>query len=308
MSGRVLITGGCGFVGVNLGRLLIDRGWTVVAYDSLVAGSRSDAERVGMAVVEGDVRDAETLAAAAGHADLVVHLAAHTSVIDSIEQPALDLDVNVTGTLNALVAARDAGARHFVFASSNAPLGSAPAPSREDVLPQPLSPYGASKLAGEALCSAFRASYGLPATVLRFSNVYGPYSYHKGSVVALFMRRLLRGDGLTIYGDGEQTRDFVHVTDLCQGIFAALGLDSAGDTYHLASGTETTVNSLASAMFELFPDHPGQIEYVQARPGEVLRSYSDISKARADLRFTPTIDLPSGLAETKLWFLEEYGE
>ncbi len=306
VSTRALVTGGCGFIGVNLGRKLVARGWDVVAYDSFVSGVPADAAAAGMEVVEGDVRDSAALAKAAAGADYVVHLAAHTSVIESIEEPAHDIDVNVAGTLNALVAARDGGASSFVFASSNAPLGDIEPPVREDRLPAPASPYGAAKLAGEALCSAFSSSYGLPTTVLRFSNVYGPYSYHKGSVVALFMRKLIDGDQLVNYGDGEQTRDFVYVADLVDGIVAALESGLAGETFHLGSGTETSVNDLTAKMIDLFPDTQSSVGHQPARAGEILRSFSDISKAQKQLGFAPQVGLDAGLASTKEWFLEAY--
>ena len=137
------------------------------------------------------------------------------------------------GTLNALLAARDGGAGAFVFASSGAPLGAAEPPGHEGLAPRPLSPYGASKLAGEGLCSAFSGSYGISATALRFTNVYGPFSYHKGSVVALYLKRIMDGRSLTVYGDGEQTRDFLYVDDLCDAVVAAIARRPSGGLYQL---------------------------------------------------------------------------
>ena len=304
---RALITGGCGFVGVNLGRLLVSKGWSVAAYDSLVTGIREDAEAAGMELVLGDVRDRERLIAAAADSDFIVHLAAHTSVIDSIQDPAHDVDVNVTGTLNALLAARAADVDGFVFASSNAPLGDAEMPLREDRVPAPVSPYGASKLSCEALCSAFGGSYDLPTTVLRFSNVYGPYSYHKGSVVALFLKRLLDGESLVIYGDGQQTRDFVHVDDIAQGIVAALESGLRGETFHIGTGVETSINELTQMIVDAFPGRSVDIEHRPVRAGEILRNYSDITKAREMLAYDPKVELADGLRSTKDWFTKVYG-
>jgi len=303
----ILVTGGCGFVGVNLARVLAPRGWRLLAFDNLSTGTRIDGEVAGYEVIEGDVRDLDALREVTRGADYIVHLAAHTNVIESIDDPQNDVDLNVGGTLNALIAARDNGVGGFVFASSNAPLGEVEPPTREDKVPKPLSPYGASKLAGEGLCSAFHGSYGVPTTVLRFSNVYGPYSYHKGSVVAAFMKRALDGDPLIIYGDGDQTRDFVHVADLAGGIVQALESGLGGETFHLGSGTETSVNELARLIVGLFSDRPVEIEHRPERPGEILRNYSDISKARSMFGFDPGTSLAGGLAETRDWFLEAYG-
>lgn len=309
MSGaaQALITGGCGFIGVNLGRLLVERGWSVTAYDNLSSGSLEDAAAAGYdSVIEGDIRDAGALAAAASGFEYMVHLAAHTNVVESIDDPTTDIELNVGGTLNALLAAREADVAGFVFASSNAPLGEVDPPTHEALVPRPLSPYGASKLSGEALCSAFAGSYGTPATVLRFSNVYGPYSYHKGSVVAAFMKRAMLGEALTIYGDGEQTRDFVYVEDLCRGITQALESGLEGETFHLGSGTETSINDLASRVIGVFSDREVDLKYEPPRRGEIMRNYSDVSKAKAKLGFNPSTTLDDGLAATHAWFREAY--
>lgn len=299
----VFVTGGCGFIGTNLGRLLSQRGCSLVSFDNLSSGREDDALEAGYErVVVGDVRDSEALTKAAQGADYVVHLAARTGVVDSVEDPRGDVEVNVLGTLNALLAARDVGASTFAFASSNAPLGSVEPPVSEDRPPRPLSPYGASKAAGEALVSAFAGSYGLSTTMLRFSNVYGPYSYHKGSVVALFFKRILEDRPLVVYGDGEQTRDFVYVDDLCRGVLAALEGNHAGETFHLGTGTETAIQDLVQEMKELFPDRTIEVEHRPERPGEIRRNYADIGKARRVLGFAPGTSLSEGLHRTREWF------
>ena len=299
----VLVTGGCGFIGTNLGRALSERGCRLVAFDNLSSGSQADAARSGYAdVVVGDIRDAEAIAKAAQDADYVVHLAAQTGVIPSIQDPRSDVETNVGGTLNTLLAARDAGVDGFVFASSNAPLGSVQPPSREDLPARPLSPYGASKLAGEGLVSAFAGSYGLRTATLRFSNVYGPFSYHKGSVVALYFKCLAEQTPLVVYGDGTQTRDFVYVEDLCLGIAAALEGDVAGETFHLGTGTETTINDLVALLQKLYDDRDIVVEYRPARDGEIHRNFSDITKARTVLGYDPHTALVDGLAATRAWF------
>jgi len=303
----VLVTGGAGFIGVNLGRLLAAAGARTIAYDSFVTGRVSDAEAAGYDdIVAGDIRDADALASAARGVDAIVHLAARTGVVDSVEDPRGDAEVNVMGTLNALLAARDGGAGAFVFASSGAPLGSVEPPGHEGLAPRPLSPYGASKLAGEGLCSAFSGSYGISATALRFTNVYGPFSYHKGSVVALCLKRIMDREPLVVYGDGEQTRDFLYVDDLCAAVVAAIVQRPTGGLYQLGTGTETSVNQLMVLLAELMADAGVEVVHEPERPGEIRRAFSDISRAKTDLGYAPDTPLVQGLRTTADWFRQEY--
>ena len=190
-----------------------------------------------------------------------------------------------------------------MFASSGAPLGSVDPPGHEGLAPRPLSPYGASKLAGEGLCSAFAGSYGLPATALRFTNVYGPFSYHKGSVVAAFMKRIMDGDPLVIYGDGSQTRDFLFVDDLCRAVHRRVGAPPLGELYQLGTGIETSVNELVEQLVAVFPDREVPIRHEPARAGEIARSFSDISQARDALGYQPSVGLVDGLRVTRDWFV-----
>jgi UDP-glucose 4-epimerase len=302
-SARVLVTGGAGFIGVNLAPVLAEAGFATRCFDDFSTGHRADAEHASYdEIVEGDVLDGAALAEAVGGCTHVVHLAAQAGVPTSVADPLRDCELNVHGTLNALIAARDVGVEGFVFASSNAPLGEIEPPAHEGMVPRPTSPYGASKLAGEAYCSAFAGSYGVPATVLRFANVYGPYSYHKGSVVAAFCRRAMAGEPLVVYGDGSQTRDFVFVEDLARGIAAALGHGGAGVVAHLGSGTETTVLAVA----KLVSDRLGHVavEHHPVRAGDVERSSSDITRARELFGFAPRVSLEAGLDRTVEWFRE----
>ena len=303
-SRTVLVTGGCGFIGVNLARSLVAAGYEPVAYDNLSTGRLEDGKAAGFTeIIEADILDADALARAARGVYGIVHLAARTGVVDSIEDPRGDLEVNVGGTLNALLAARDGGASAFVFASSGAPLGSVEPPGHEGLAPRPLSPYGASKLAGEGLCSAFAGSYGLPANALRFTNVYGPYSYHKGSVVAAFMKRIMDGQPLVVYGDGSQTRDFLFVDDLCRAVVAVLGRRPEGELFQLGTGVETSVSELVDALVAVFPDREIDVRYEPARPGEIARSFSDITRACRTLGYRPSVGLDEGLRVTRDWFV-----
>lgn len=305
MSGRVLVTGGAGFIGVNLSPVLTEHGLTTRCYDNFTTGHRSDAESAGYdEIVEGDILDADGLSAAAQGCDYVIHLAAQAGVPQSIADPYRDSALNVGGTLNALVAARDAGVSGFVLASSNAPLGEIQPPANEQMVPRPKSPYGASKLAAEAYCSAFHGSWGVPTIALRFANVYGPYSYHKGSVVASFCKRAIAGEDVIVYGDGSQTRDFVYVKDLCAGIAAAVTSGHGGIVAHLGTGIETPVIDVANAVLTAVNDPALTIEHRPIREGDVARNCADITLARTTFGYNPTTTLETGLASTVAWFRE----
>ena len=299
---RALVTGGAGFIGSALVRLLVERGYAVRAYDDLSGGSVANLEGTDAELVEGDVCDVEALVRSARGCDLVFHLAAGAGVLPSIEDPFGDFDLNARGTLAALWAAREVGAGRFVFSSSNAPLGAGAYPAGEEKPVAPLSPYGASKAAGEAYCSAFHGAYGLDAVAVRFSNAYGPRSVHKSSVVALFIRRLLAGEELVVYGDGDQTRDFVYVSDLVDGLLRAAETDGVGgEIFQLASGVETSVNELVSLLGEVAGLEP-RVRRASARPGEILRNYSLIEKAQHRLGYSPAVALEDGLRRTWAWF------
>jgi UDP-glucose 4-epimerase len=214
-------------------------------------------------------------------------------------------ELNVVGTLNLLTASRDHGVNGFVFASSGATLGEQRLPLNEEKVPKPQSPYAASKLAGEAYCQAFHGAFGLSAVSLRFSNVYGPYSFKKGSVVAEFFRCAFAGRPLVIFGDGQQTRDFIHVSDICQAIELAATRQLGGEVFQIATERETSIKDLASrvkTLFERTLERPVEITNQPRRTGEVLRNTSEITKARTMMGFSPAVELDRGLEETLRWF------
>lgn len=314
---KILITGGCGFIGANLiDFLLKSGGHELTILDNLSTGSTEYLTEVleshGLGLrdvefIEGDIRNSSTVRETCKGVHAVVHLAAHAGVIPSIENPFFDADVNVTGTLNLLDASRKAGVEKFIFASSNAPLGTQSPPMNESKAPGPLSPYGASKLAGEGYCSAFFSSYGLKTLVLRFSNAYGPRSLHKNSVVSRFIKDGLSLGRLTIYGDGTQTRDFIHAEDLARAIDGVLRADSDdiyGETFHLGTGTETKIIDLANIMKELLGNGV-EIAFEPERAGEIMRNYSDITKARRMLGFYPQVGIEEGAAGVFDWFMRQ---
>ncbi len=303
---RALVTGGAGFVGSALVRLLGERGYGVRVYDDLSLGRAEHLDGTDAELVRGDVRDVDALARAARGCDVVFHLAAGTGVLPSIEDPFADFDLNARGTLAALAAAHRAGAARFVFSSSNAPLGAGAYPASEEKPVAPLSPYGAGKAAGEAYCSAFHGAYGLDAVAVRFSNAYGPRSAHKSNVIPVFIRRLLAGEELVVYGDGAQTRDFVFVTDLAAGLLRAAETHGVGgEIFQLASGVETSVNELVSLLGEIAGRVP-RVRQEPPRPGEIVRNYSRIEKARRRLGHAPAVPLADGLDRTYEWFAREW--
>lgn len=305
---HVLVTGGAGFVGANLVRLLLDEGYQVRVLDNFSVGRRSYLDGLELEIQEGDILDVEAVQHAVDGVDGIVHLAAQTGVPGSLADPRKDCEVNVIGTLNMLEAARAEQERRgqqlrFVFASSNAPLGKQPPPATEDKAPLPISPYGASKLAGEGYCLAYHGSWNLGTMVLRFANLYGPYSAHKDSVVAKFIKNALQTGVLTIYGDGAQTRDFIHVADLSRAIIAGLTSDVGGETFQIATGVGTSILDLARRVRNVLPDQDLRIDHAEQRAGEIIKNYSSVEKVRHRLGWSPQISLDQGLAETVDWFL-----
>ncbi len=303
---NVLITGGAGFIGANLVRRLLEHDYRVTVLDNLSAARRSYLEDLPVALIEGDIRDVDVVNRTVRSHEGVVHLAAHTGVPGSLKDPRRDCEVNVIGTLNLLEACRNATSPgspvpRFVFASSNAPLGRQPPPATEDKAPLPISPYGASKLAGEAYCLAHHGSWGLPTVVLRFSNVYGPYSTHKTSVVSRFLTDIMEGGRITIEGDGEQTRDFIYVDDLCRAILAALQSDLGGEVFQIATGQETSIRELAALIQDVVGRDVG-ITHGPPRQGDMRQNFSSVRKAEAMLGWRPGTSLRDGLRTTWNWF------
>jgi len=301
-----LVTGGCGFIGVNLVSRLAGRGARVRILDNLSLGRREDVAPFGIDLRVGDIRDMAALKDACQGMDVVVHLAAHTRVVESISHPELNFEINAVGTMNVLRACRDAGVKKVIFASTGgAILGEQVPPVHEGMVPRPVSPYGASKLVGEAYCSAFCGSFGLNTVALRFSNVYGPFSYHKGSVVAQFFRNLMQEQPLVIYGDGQQTRDFLYVDDLVDAVLLADESETPGEVFQIASGRETSLKDLLAGMKKVLPGVKFDVRYEAARTGEILRNYASIEKARRLLGYNPQTALDEGLRSTWSWFVSQ---
>ena len=305
-TSRVLVTGGAGFVGATLVRRLVDSGHAVRVFDNYSAGDASYLDGVDAELVEGDIRDPAALDAALPGMDAVIHLAAAGSVVMSVQDPVMNFDANVVGTFRVLDAARRAGVERIVQASTGGALiGDATPPVDERSLPKPISPYGASKLAGEGYAYAFSKAYGLRTVALRFANVYGPWSAHKQGAMTLFFRAIHAGEPLVIYGDGTSSRDYTHVDDIALALQLALEGDVPGGTVlHIASGVETTVAELARLCREAagVPDHP--VEYRARRAGEVNRNFATYDLAEQMLGYKPSIDRETGIRLTWQWYQE----
>ncbi len=314
-----LITGGCGFIGLALIRQLLgDDANRIRIVDNLSTGTRDDLagvcayaevpyQQVGVSdekveLVVADIRQQEVAEHIAADIDVIVHLAANTGVAPSVEDPRTDCVTNVIGTLNYLEAARLHGVERFVFASSGAPIGEVEPPIHEELPAHPVSPYGASKLAGEGYCSAYFRSFGVNTVALRFGNVYGPGSLHKSSVVAKFIRLAMAGEVLEIYGDGSQTRDFIYIDDLIEALMLAASRPGVGgEVFQIASNRETTVGEIAHSLVEVLRTNgvaAPRIVNSEKRVGDVMRNFSDTGKARTKLGWAPATELKNGLQNT----------
>lgn len=325
---RWLITGGCGFIGCNLIRHLVaEGGHRLRVLDNLEVGRRERLEAFGPVVemapaacatesapdhielIVADILDADAVRAATRGCDVVVHLAANTGVPASVQDPRRDCLVNVVGTLNCLEAARAERIKRFVFASSAAPVGEVEPPVHEEKAPHPVSPYGASKLSGEGYCSAYFRTFGLDTVALRFGNVYGADSDHKTSVVATFIKRALAGEALEIYGDGDQTRDFIFADDLIRAVRRAATVTGiGGQIFQIATAKETTITGLAELVAKVLADHGlGGLKIRRAPPraGDVRRNFADASKAAALLDWRAEVSLEEGVARVVAWFVRD---
>ena len=323
-----LITGGCGFIGTSLiARLLLDKDTkhNIRILDNLSTGTRDDLSSVAsflevdnidnlslsldtIELIVGDILDEDLAYKVTKNIDVIVHLAANTGVGPSVENPRLDCYTNVIGVFNYLDAARVNKVPRFIFASSGAPVGEADPPIHEELPPHPVSPYGASKLAGEGYCSAYNKSFGIDTVMLRFGNVYGPRSLHKSSVVAKFIRQALNGETLVVYGDGTQTRDFIYIDDLIDALISSSHIDNiGGEAFQIASGMETTIGEMTDSLINVMKDYGvNDIKVINGenRIGDVKRNYSDTAKAKIRLNWHPKVNQKEGLLKTVEYFIK----
>ena len=301
---RVLVTGGAGFIGSHLARALLERGAEVRILDNFATGRRSNLAAVGAdaEIVEGDIQSYERVHRAVAGCEVVLHEAALPSVPRSIQDPLTSNATNVIGTLNLLLAARDSNVRRVVLASSSSVYGANPElPKREDAPTLPISPYATAKLAAENYGRSFHAVYGLETVALRYFNVFGPRqdpTSQYAAVVPRFIATLLAGGQPVIYGDGEQSRDFTHVANVVTANLLAMDAAAApGQAYNIACGEQVSVNRLVAEIGALLQCEVNP-EHVAGRPGEVPHSLADLTRARDDLGYEPTIRLREGLEDT----------
>lgn len=294
---RVLVTGGAGFIGSHLVKALLRAGHFVRVLDNFSTGSMDNIVDVArdVEIVVGDVRDYSVVEKCVRGVDVVIHLAALIDVAESIERPDLYFEVNVIGTHNIAKACR--GVNVLIFASSSSVYGDPlKIPIPEDHLLSPRSPYAASKAAGEALIQAFSSIYGYRPIILRIFNVYGPkQSRAYAGVVIEFIRRVLRREPPIIYGDGEQTRDFIHISDVIDAIMKAMSIERARGVFNIGSGKAVTINQLAKLILKTLNREDLKPVYAPPRPGDIKHSIADITKSRKILGFEPKISLEEGI-------------
>jgi UDP-glucose 4-epimerase len=306
---KALVTGGAGFIGSNLALALLARGHEVRLLDNFSTGHRSNLEPLDAELVEGDLRSYERVAAAVSGVEVVFHQGALPSVPRSIQDPLTSTAVNVEGTLNVLLAARDAGVRRVVFASSSSVYGDAPGmPRRESQPLAPIAPYAVSKLAAEQYCVVANRVFGVETVALRYFNVFGerqdPLSGY-AAVIPKFIRLMLDGRPPTIFGDGETSRDFTHIENIVEAnLAAAVEPAAAGRVMNIAVGSSHTLNELVGMLQRLLGSDL-EPEYGPSRPGDVTASLADVSLARQLIGYEPSVDLEEGLERTIAWIVEQ---
>ncbi len=306
---KYLVTGAAGFIGRSIAAALLKRGEAVRGIDNFITGKRDNlAGLEAMEFVEGDLTDPEQCARACRGVDIVFHEAALASVPRSVADPASTNLHCVTATLNLLIAARAAGVRRVVYAGSSSAYGDTPTlPKHEEMLPNPISPYAVAKLAGEQYMRAFAMVYGLETVVLRYFNVFGPFqdpTSHYSGVLAVFCRRMLSGQQPTIFGDGEQSRDFTYIDNVVHANLLAAGAPSekvAGQMMNVATGSRCTLNETFRILREL-TGYVGEPAYAEPRSGDIRDSLADICRASELLGYSPIVDLREGLRRTVEWY------
>ncbi|MES1207498.1 MAG: SDR family oxidoreductase [Pseudomonadota bacterium] len=312
MPSSFLITGGAGFIGSSIARALLARGDRVRVIDNFFSGKRENLADVAkdVEVIEGDIRDDQALARAVSGVEVVFHEAAIPSVPRSLADPISSHDANATGTLKVLAAAKKAGVRRVVYAASSSAYGDTPTlPKIETMRPSPLSPYAVSKLAGEHYCAVFAGAYGLETVSLRYFNVFGPRqdpTSEYAAVIPRFITAALANQGVTVFGDGTQSRDFCFIDNTVEANLAAAAAPAAavsGGVFNVACGAATSLNQVVKLVSDIV-GHPVPITYAQGRVGDVKHSLADITAARERLGYRGAISFAEGLKRTAAWYAD----
>jgi nucleoside-diphosphate-sugar epimerase len=309
-----LVTGGAGFIGSNIVTELVERGQQVRVLDDFSTGRRENLASLlgGIDLLEGSLQDLPTVGRAVDGVDYVLHQAALPSVARSIDDPVATHAINATGTLHLLIAARDAGVKRLVYASSSSIYGDSPTlPKQEDMVPHPKSPYAVSKLAGEQYCRSFAQVYGLETVCLRYFNVFGPRqdpTSQYSAVIPLFITAILRGELPTVHGDGGQSRDFSYVSNVVQAnlLAATASGDAVGRVFNVACGVRYTLLDLIATLNDILGTGVEPI-HTAPRPGDVRHSLADVAAAQEALGYEPEVDFYEGLRRTVAWYREYDG-
>lgn len=308
-----LVTGACGFIGINLVEDLLKNGHNVTGIDNFIVGSIGELERTcggfkNFKFFNHDFSRRYSDESIFEGVDVIYHLGGMSGIRPSLKTPDIWFNNNVVGTFNILEIAREYNIKNVVIASSSACLGNVDPPMNEDMVMKPISPYGASKGCKELYTTAYYHSYGINVNALRFSNVYGPHSTIKVSLVAKFIRKIMRGEDLNIYGDGKQTRDFIYVKDLLNALQLAADSDVGGEIFQISTGVETSVNKMTHMICNEMTKRGYKhfdINYTDPAPGDIQTNYADNSKAKKMLNWQPKIDIKEGLKNTIEWFINE---
>jgi UDP-glucose 4-epimerase len=305
---NALVTGGAGFIGSHVAEGMVKRGIRTKVLDNFSTGKRENLDGIdGVEIIEGDIRDYETVRSAMEGVDLVFHMAALASVTESVRDPVRSNQINLGGTVQVLLAAKDAGVQKVVYAGSSSAYGDTEdLPKVESMRESPISPYAVNKMAGEKYCTVFGKVYGLETVVLRYFNVFGPRqdpSSPYSGVISLFIMKLLNGQRPVIYGDGEQTRDFVFVGNVVMAnIFASVSRVGGGEVFNVATGEGVTINELLRIIQELLGMEDVKPIYREPRKGDPRHSLADVGKAQKAFGYWPVTGLREGLKQTIDWY------
>jgi UDP-glucose 4-epimerase len=309
--GLSLITGGAGFIGSNMVRFLLDKGQKVRVLDNFETGKRENLAEVAahIELIEGDIRNMDTVRRAVAGADIVYHLAALGSVPRSVKNPATSHDVNVNGIVNMLLAASDAKVKRFIFSSSSSVYGQSKVLPQYEGLPlAPISPYGATKAAGEIYCKAFYETYGLQTISLRYYNVFGPRqdpTSQYAAAIPLFVSALLRDKSPTIFDDGQQSRGFTYIDNVMQANWlAANAKETHGEAVNISTKNAVTVNTVVNVIRKLMGKENIKPVYAPPRPGDIKHSLADVTLAKKVIGYEPFINFEEGITKAIDWYRE----